>query len=375
MHVLVLPSWYASEANPNDGCFFAEQAEALARAGHTVSVFPLYNDDKVRPAAAPARRGSFTEYPIHYRPVRFHLTYFRILGEMFRIMRTELRGKKPDIIHVHSFRAIKYARVLKAVFKIPMVVTEHVTWFERGGLSEKQLKSIARDYAAADAIVAVSTGLREQIRPYCGDKEIHVIPNIVSGRFYEGAFHTPPGERFGFISVGMLHPKKGLDILLRAFARVAEKENVTLTICGDGDERGALESLAEELGIKESVTFAGIVSREEVARRLRENQIFVLPSRTETFGVVYVEAMACGLPIIMTKTNAWEMLATPETGVAVEIEDTVALAEAMGHVLRHYREYDPERIRQYCLDHFSETAVTGQLTALYKSVLRISEDC
>ena len=106
-----------------------------------------------------------------------------------------------------------------------------------------------------------------------------------------------------------------------------------------------------------------------MAAVLRKNQAFVLPSRTETFGVVYVEAMACGLPIVMTKTNAWEMLALPETGLAVEIEDVPALTDAMARIVDRYGEYDAERIAALCRESFSEKAVTDRLTALYERVL------
>lgn len=371
MHILVIPSWYPTAEDPAGGSFFAEQARALANSGHTVSVTALFGDSPDGRTRVDVRRdGRLTEYAIHYRPVRFHLTYLRILAAFRKLFSTAFREDRPDIIHVHSFRAVRYARALRRLYGIPFVVTEHVTWFERGLLGEKDLREITADYTAADAVVAVSTGLREQIRPYCGGKEIHVIPNLVSERFFTGGLHAPAGERFGFVSVGMLDRKKGFDILLRAFAALlAEKPALTLTICGDGEERAALEALTDELGLRNAVAFTGALSREEVAAVLRKNQAFVLPSRTETFGVVYVEAMACGLPIVMTKTNAWEMLALPETGLAVEIEDVPALTDAMARIVDRYGEYDAERIAALCRESFSEKAVTDRLTALYERVL------
>ena len=370
MHILVIPSWYPSASSPLNGTFFAEQAEMLSRHGHRVSVFPVYSDDPSSCHVEITRKGDLTEYAIHVKPLPLHLTYFRVLAAMRSLLRRELAGARPDIIHVHSFNAIRYARALKALYGIPFVVTEHVTWFERGLLSEKDLRSITRDYAAADALVAVSPGLRGQIEPYCSGKEIRVIPNMVSERFFENGLHAPPGESFGFISVGMLDRKKGFDVLLHAFAELIKTSpEARLTICGDGAERAALEKLRGELGLAERVTFTGGVSREEVARRLRENQAFVLPSRTETFGVVYVEAMACGLPIVMTKTNAWQLLALPETGLAVEIEDVPGLTAAMHQVVEHYDDYDPKTIAALCRERFSEAAVARELTALYNEIL------
>jgi len=370
MHILIMPAWYPSKDRPTNGSFFAEQAQALARYGHTVSVAALFNDLPSGLRIDKTNRGEAAEYAVHFKPLPLHLTYFRVLRAYIRLFRTEFKDRRPDILHVHSFKQIKYARVLKRLYNIPLVVTEHVTWFERGAFSPRQLEDIRRDYAAADAIVAVSTGLAGQIRPYCGGKEIRVIPNLVNESFFHGGLRSEPKGRFGFISVGALEHKKGMDVLLRAFAGIAEQHpDVTLTICGGGSEAEALERLSRELGISSSVTFTGPVSRQEVSRRLRENQIFVLPSRTETFGVVYVEAMACGLPIVMTKTNAWEILARPETGLAVEIDDVDALGQAMESVMDRYGQYDPQRISALCADSFSEKAICEKLTALYEETV------
>ena len=162
-----------------------------------------------------------------------------------------------------------------------------------------------------------------------------------------------------------------MDALLRAFERVCRRvPDAVLTVCGDGPDAEALSRQARELGIGDKVTFTGQVSREEVARRLRQSQCFVLPSRSETFGVVFIEAMACGLPIVMTKTSAWELLVLPETGLAVDIDDESGLADAMCSVAENYDAYDPGRIRQSCIDRFSDRAVAERLTEIYRGVLR-----
>ena len=118
MHILVLPSWYPTKEDPVKGSFFAEQAAALARFGHTVTVMAVYNDGMSGVQTEKCTDGNLTEYLIHVKPLRFHLTYFRILREMHRILR---ESGRPDIIHVHSFRAIRYARALKRRLHVPIV--------------------------------------------------------------------------------------------------------------------------------------------------------------------------------------------------------------------------------------------------------------
>ncbi len=372
MHVLVIPSWYRTKEKPVHGSFFAEQAEALARAGHTVSVMPYYADAEAGWNVETLERkdvGDLTEYAVHFHKMGFHLTFFRIVRAMIWVLRTQLKGKKPDVIHVHSFRATPYARALRCLTGIPYVVTEHGTWFERGMLSKRELKTARRGFEHANAVIAVSPGLAGVLKKVCR-REIRVIPNLVAERFFTGGLRKDPGAVFRFISVGTLEHKKGQDILIRAFARVAKEEpKVALTIVGEGPYYEPIQQWASELGVADKVERTWMLSREEVAGRLRESQAFVLPSRVETFGVCFIEAMACGLPIIMTKTNAWELLVRPECGIAVKIDDEDALTEAMLAIMRNYSEYDPERIAANCRARFCEEAVVVQLSALYKDVL------
>lgn len=373
MHILIIPSWYRTKEKPIHGSFFAEQAEALALAGHKVSVIPYYADAEKGWKVEEYERkdvGELTEYALHYRQVRFHLTFLRIVHAMLWILRHYLKNDKPDIIHVHSFRATPYARALRFFTGIPYVVTEHGTWFERGMLTTREKRVACKGFDSADAVIAVSPGLANVLHQgYCS-QEIRIIPNLVADRFFSGGLRKKQTDRFRFISVGTLEYKKGQDILIRAFAGAAKEEpGISLTIVGEGPYYEPLKDWATELGVADKVELTWMLSREEVAHRLRESQAFVLPSRTETFGVVFIEAMACGLPIVMTKTNAWELLVNDDTGIAVEIDDEDGLTKAMLRVIRDYGRYDPQKIRRFCEERFSARGVAEQLTGCYTEVL------
>lgn len=368
MHILMLPSWYPTAEDPIRGVFFAEQARALAKNGHRVSVFPLYADADRGAHVEQKSSGRMTEFAIHYKPLPFHLTFLRVLRQMLALIRSMPREERPEVIHVHSFRAIRYAKALKRLLGLPVMVTEHATWFERGLLSEKELSAVRRDYAACDRIIAVSEGMKETISPYA-NKEITVIPNMVNEAFFAGELHREREGTFRFICVASLDYKKGIDTLLYAFAALRKKGvDAHLTICGRGDDQEDFFALAEELHMGANVEFTGQVSRIECVERLRQSDAFVLPSRAETFGIVYAEAMACGLPIVMTKSSAYKALVTPETGLAVEIGDADALTEAMHSVTEHYEQYDPETIRAFCALRYSEKAVCERLTEEYEKL-------
>ena len=369
MHILVLPSWYPTPDDPIRGSFFAEQAEALARYGHKVSVIALQRDATRGIRTEITRRGDVTEYRLHYAALPLHLTYARIARALIGLFSGAFRSDRPDIIHVHSFGAIRYARLLSARYRIPFVVTEHVSWFERGLLSEKDLRRIAADYRRSSAVIAVSRGLADRIRPLCA-LPVRIVPNAVDDRFFRTDLTREEGDAFSFLSVGSLDKNKGMDVLIRAFAEARKTcPRIRLTIAGDGPEREALSALAEELGAADAVRFTGRVSRERCAELYAACGAFVLASRVETFGLVLAEAMACGRPILMTDTGARRELVTEDTGLAVDIDDAEALAAAMTEFARDPGRYDPVKIRAYCDEHFSGRAVCGELTKIYEEIL------
>lgn len=371
MKILIMPSWYPTKEKPLSGIFFKEQAQALARRGHDVAIAVMRSDGGKTVSCDVTREGNFREYIFHHAPMRFHLTYFRVVHYLCRFVRAEFPEGKPDVIHVHSAGYLKYARALRFLFGIPIVVTEHATMYERRLWSEKRLRRISRDLSASDAVIAVGPGLKKSIQPLCPKKDVLVIPNMVSEAFFERRRETIPAKPFRFVSVAILNRKKGLDILLRSFAKLMETHpDTTLTICGGGADAEELLTLAGQLNLADKVTFTGAVTREECARQLCQSHAFVLPSRVETFGIVYIEAMACGLPIIMTKTSAWELLVRPETGLAVEIEDVDGLAAAMASMMENYGSYDPDTIVGYCRNRFSENAVCAELERVYEKVRR-----
>jgi glycosyltransferase involved in cell wall biosynthesis len=130
--------------------------------------------------------------------------------------------------------------------------------------------------------------------------------------------------------VGRLSPEKGFDVLVRAFARIAPWfPDWTLQILGTGPQRGQLEDLADSLGVRDNVRWAGWVEEPESA--LLESGVFVLPSRYEGFPNALLEAMACGLPCIASACDSGpaEIIRDGVDGLLVPPENVDALADAL----------------------------------------------
>ena len=126
--------------------------------------------------------------------------------------------------------------------------------------------------------------------------------------------------------------------------------------------------LVRELGLENAVNYYGLKTRREIAEIYEKYDCFVMPSSKETFGVVYIEAMASGLPVIATKCGGPEDFINKENGILVDPDCVDQLATAMCHVYKNRKEYDSVRIRQYVNENFSGHAIAKRLIKEYKTV-------
>jgi len=185
----------------------------------------------------------------------------------------------------------------------------------------------------ADVIVAQSSNTRNNaIAYYAPKKEIQIIPL---------AFHPPVIPKtsrrklglnendFICITVGRLIKRKSIDVLIRAIALV-NKPAVKLLIMGDGPEREYLESLVSELSLRDRVQFLGFVADEQKFAYLSQSDLFVLTSMHEGFGIVFMEAMYCGLPIVATNHGGQvDFLVDGENALLINVGDVKGCAESI----------------------------------------------
>jgi glycosyltransferase involved in cell wall biosynthesis len=194
----------------------------------------------------------------------------------------------------------------------------------------------------ASAIVAVGTPLERfarTIMPGGHDAKVTVIPNGVDLEKIQAAMTRAPRAASGteLISVANLWKLKGIDYTLRALAELDRRgmRDWRYTIVGDGPERRALETLARESGLSGRVSFRGALDHRQALEAIAQSDIFVLPSWNEAFGLVYLEAMACGKPVIGCRgQGAQDLLAEARTGLLVEPKDVSSLAAALACLLR-----------------------------------------
>ncbi len=191
---------------------------------------------------------------------------------------------------------------------------------------------MATKVAAADFVACISNFCRDQTRQHCRPADwpkLHIIRCGLDPTLYPMIDRTPPLRRILF--VGRLAPVKGVAVLLGAFRRIAtDFPGAVLTIVGDGSERPALKATAAGLGLGDRILFTGALSQQQVAARMAEADLFVLPSLAEGLPVVLMEAMASGLPVIATHVAGTpELVENNVTGRLVTAGDERQLAQTM----------------------------------------------
>ncbi len=181
--------------------------------------------------------------------------------------------------------------------------------------------------------------------------------------------------------VGRFDPRKGIETLVRSFANLVHSglESVRLIIVGgseagqaDGIERDRISALVDQLGITDSVTFAGRVGHDALPTYYTAADVSVIPSHYEPFGLVAIEAMACGTPVVASDVGGLKFTVLPEeTGLLVPPQDVAGFEQAIARVLgdeiwaKKLRKRASERVQQ----NFSWGSVAGQLSDLYRRLL------
>jgi len=264
---------------------------------------------------------------------------------------TALRGIKPSLVHSqHPILMGDLAAAFARELQVPLVFTFHTRYHkyaqqytpiapEVAGTVMEQI--VARYLERCTHIVAPTASIRDFIlREYDPSAPVTIVPTPVKLSAYDA---LDPGRILAELSlrdvevllyVGRIAGEKGLDFLLHVFARiVAERPHARLLLVGDGPGEGELQKLARELSIGDQVVFCGAVPHSEVPHYAAAADLFVFSSVTETQGLVLIEAMAAGTPIVAVEAPGSKDVLDEGGGLLVPLGEE-AFADAVIDLLR-----------------------------------------
>lgn len=377
MHILFVTRGCCPESAPLLGVFELDQAKALTSLGCKISYIALDFRSIRRKRKLGYRlykKDNIDVYelslPIGAVPLKLFIWIGRIC--MMFLFRKVLRNNGlPDIVHSHfaTFGAI--AAILKQKYNIPFVHTEHSSEISES-LSDRKKKIYGKAYKMADSVISVSKCLCDSLKNIFNIKstEIYNIIDLNIYKYDKNNSFSDISKPFTFVSVGGLIYRKGFDLLINAFSILINNNiNAKLVIIGNGPMLGTLKEKANNLNISNKITFTGYLSRSKISKILADSQVFVLASRHETFGVVYAEAMAAGLPVIATMCGGPESFINKTSGILIPPENVSELAKAMNTVYFDIGRYDRKIISDYASRLFSYKSVGGKIVEVYNKVL------
>ena len=173
------------------------------------------------------------------------------------------------------------------------------------------------------------------------------------------------------MNIASLDANKDQATLIEAFALYFKDKRASLRIGGNGSLLGDLRKLVRRLEVENQVTFIGHLDRPLVIREMHDADCFVLSSHQETFGVVLIEALACGTPVISTRCGGSEDIVNEKNGLLVPLGDITSLGEAMVQMTQTKGEYDAGALREECRSRFGDEAFVNNAKKFYIKALEL----
>lgn len=392
MKILSISHMFLTPFDPLDICVFRQMKE-LAAVGHDVRVlcplqwvpFPLMHaNSRWRGiSSVPSRvdwHGITTYYP---RYVVFPRAMFlpsagrRMYRGVEGVMRGPLGGYDFDLIHAHMGHPDGHAgMLLSRESGKPLIVTLQATDLDITAHRDARcLKTLQRTFESADRVISPTPRLAKQLASSFGLEAVTIgyglDPEEVHPENEE--LRAKYGDRRVILSVSRLLRSKGIEVMLQALGQIVKRwDDVMYVVVGAGPEGGRLVRLAHDLKLDGHVEFTGQLPHERAMEYMSVCEFFVLPSWQETFGLVYVEAMAHAKSVVAVQGQGVDgIVIHGETGLLSRPKDAGSLVEALAFLLSHPEEAAAmgERARSLVLADYTWQNCGRRTAMVYQEVM------
>lgn len=392
MKILLFSNNYPSLHNPRPGIMVKEFAESVRHLGIDLRVvhideqlcFPLNNLKRYRVDAYDVSgTESDPEWVSRFKvtawPVAYGISWRakRWSKKLMKHVESVWPGYKPDIIHSRTFIPCAIAgEGLTMKWGCPMVISSHgvdTRYFINRRLTRRDILSLSKKQYS---IVCVSEHIyKTLLENGAYEKNLRLIYNGMDiSKVYQGEnpLNGKYNDKFLIVGVGNLQPYKGFDILIDAIAQLHKTHPIVHgVIVGSGQERLRLKKNIRQKGLESVVELTGAMSPEKTMEYMAASKVFCLPSWSEGFGIVYLEAMAQGKPVIAVKGQGIDSIVRKySTGLLVEPKNVQSLVVALKELIKNesMRDEMGERGKKLIQKRFTWTYCAQKYIALYQEV-------
>ena len=358
------------------GVVATELGKHLAENGHEVAFISYSTPHRLNniPDGVTFHEVQNMEYPL-LKEFPYTLALASKMAEVARM-------KKLQVLHVHYAipfaSAAILARQIVPDLNLKVITTLHGTDVTLVG-NDSSFKDVTRlAIEQSDYVTAVSSFLKEQTySEFRVCKDIEVIHNFIDPKPYcvdSANEHTKEyrGSPFTLMHISNFRAVKRIPDVLKIFKLVSYSVDARLVLVGDGPDCGIASAMASEMGLSDKVFFTGIV--DEVSSVLKDADILLLPSEVESFGLVALEAMAAGVPVVASDVGGLpEVISHGESGFLAPLADVNKMAEYVLHILKDGRGYNKfsDAAKRIACDRFHYNSIVAQYEELYRRAIKL----
>jgi len=273
-----------------------------------------------------------------------------------------------DIIHSHYWISGIFGNQIKKIWNIPHVITFHTLGAVKNNACSLELESdfrIEKEQELAevcDKVIVSTFNEKKKLKHFYQvlDEKIGIVPAGVDFELFRPSDKTTARTELGLndnkqllLYVGRYVPIKGLDRLLKIMPDINHENRFKLIVIGGDDDHEKIDTLIRKLGVQKSVALIGRKNQNLLPRYYNASDMLVMPSYDESFGLVGLESLACGTPVVSTPVGIMPEIIDPKNGIIIKENDGNEMAEAIVHVANIQLEagYSAEQIRVSVLDY------------------------
>lgn len=280
---------------------------------------------------------------------------------------------RPDVIHAHNaINAGILALAIKKKYGIPYMLTEHSSYYSRNLYDAALLPKAKKVFEEAAVATAVSPFLAACLNDiFPSAVQWQVLPNVAEPLFEKrNLVNKPDSGLFTFLHIANLIPLKRQALLIEAFHEAFDKKDkVTLEFAGEGESLDELQKLVQKLGENDRIKFHGLLSKEDIFKKLDEVQVVCLPSSYETFGVAVLEAIIRGVPVVASRCGGPDQMVNSNNGLLVNVDDKAGLKAALVNIKNNYTQYDATVIRKEAIEKYGSGSFLKKLDSYYRQIM------
>lgn len=376
MTIFLLPTSYPNEDNPTANTFIRDQVKALSKVENNkiivlnVQKQPLRNifydidtcihmhNDTISTIIYKKQKTFFEHQLILLNQILFN----RSMKSLYKYA-INTYGK-PDVIYAHFYSAAFAAIQMTSDNKIPIIVLEHSGLLMNNHINKRNKYILRKVLYNVDTYMATTDNLKQHVIAHTGiQRQINVLPNIIDDIFQ---YHPKVNKAFSFFSLARFEFDKRIDLLVEAFCDAfSPNDNVTIYIGGNGKEYENIFRLVTKKKRTGQIILLGQLERQQILEEMIKCSCFVLPSRHETFGLVWREALCVGRPVITTNHGGFGKTDWKDSyGIMVPVDDKKSLSYAMTSIVRDYSKYDLQKISYENIEMYSSSNIIKEIMVI-----------